>query len=106
MESRLSCWGRNGDGLADVAIGGYSSNMFCVIYGSQNPADVTVDEEYSKCLKGDDVESGINRFGSPVTGGDIDGDGVSDIVVGATKPNKTFIFFGKKDLGTLLLSLD
>lgn len=94
----------NGDGLSDVAVGGYGSDMFCVIYGANTPADVTLADSVGsgyQCFKGSDITSGEGAFGSPVVGGDIDGDGVDDLAVGSgfgvANPHKVYVFFGIKN---------
>jgi len=94
----------NGDGLADIAIGGYTADMFCIIYGSGSPSDITLSNTGGtgyQCFKGPDITSGEGAFGSPVVGGDIDGDGVNDIAVGSgagsSNPHKVYVFFGVKD---------
>ncbi len=94
----------NGDGLADVAVGGYASDMICVVYGTKTPTDVTLTNNGGanyQCFKGTDITSGEGGFGSPVVGGDIDGDGVNDLAVasgaGSSNPHKVYIFFGVKN---------
>jgi len=90
----------NGDGLADVAVGGYASDMFCVIYGSKTPADVTLADaggtDY-QCIKGSDINGSDGFLGSPVVSGDIDNDGISDLVIGSglgSNLHKVYVFFG------------
>lgn len=94
----------NGDGLADVAVGGYASDMFCVIYGTKTPATVTLSNAGGssyQCIKGSDIPGNGGALGSPIVGGDIDGDGVSDLAVGSgtnsSNPHKVYIFFGVKN---------
>src|SRR4029077_11186642 len=95
----------NGDGLADVVIGApghfdllghevYPSAV--VYYGSSNPPYRTAPTTLpsSACLGDFQL---VSSFGGSVsTAGDVDGDGVDDVMIGApgelfgTPPNQTF----------------
>ncbi|MEO8209255.1 MAG: FG-GAP-like repeat-containing protein, partial [bacterium] len=85
----------NGDGYSDVIVGapefGASAGRAYIFYGSSvmnNIADVVMDGEAAN-----------NYFGSSVSeAGDINGDGYSDVVIGAygftTNKGKVYIYYG------------
>jgi len=91
----------NGDGYSDIIVGanGYSSNTgkAYIYYGGSsmnNTADLT--------MKGEDID---NNFGYSVSSaGDVNGDGYSDVIVGASSYNsssgKTYIYFGGSSMDT------
>jgi hypothetical protein len=89
----------NGDGLADLAIGS-SNHKGYVVFGKADNANVWLG----------DVEAGVGGFfldgvgGSAGGGGDIDGDGVPDVIFGAATPHPTWVAYGKAD--TAAVSVD
>ncbi|HEX9656928.1 MAG TPA: FG-GAP-like repeat-containing protein [Bacteroidota bacterium] len=84
----------NGDGYGDVIVGAYIANMAYIFFGGtsmDNVADVT--------LTG---EAGSDGFGFSVAGsGDVNGDGYSDVIVGAygndaggVNAGRAYVYFG------------
>jgi hypothetical protein len=83
----------DGDGIADLAIGApgddvgsvHQAGTVTVLYGTANGPDTARVELWSAAtpgVKGVAIQSG--RFGSSLAPGDFDGDGFSDLAVGAT----------------------
>ncbi|HMQ70128.1 MAG TPA: FG-GAP-like repeat-containing protein, partial [Ignavibacteria bacterium] len=85
----------NGDGFSDVIVGAgnYVSNTGkAYIYYGGSP----MDSIYDKTMTGESIQ---NHFGSSVSSaGDVNGDGFSDVIVGAFRYNnytgKAYIYFG------------
>ncbi|HLP16582.1 MAG TPA: FG-GAP-like repeat-containing protein [Bacteroidota bacterium] len=90
----------NGDGYSDVIVGmhGYSSQKgrACIYYGGpkmDNTADITLTGE------------AYSHFGYSVsTAGDVNGDGFSDVIVGAygysSSTGRAYIYFGGRSMNT------
>ena len=94
----------NGDGYSDIIVGDYTYNTYTgrvyVYYGGatmNNTADVIMTGE------------GTNgKFGSSVsTAGDVNGDGYSDVIVGASRypyatlAGKTYIYYGGSSMNNI-----
>jgi hypothetical protein len=110
----------NGDGLADVIVGAHAADA----HGERSGrAYVVFGKTSTDSLSLADVTSGIGGFamdgeaeldaagGSESTAGDINGDGLADVVVGATGVDangdgsgRTYVVFGKTDTGKIELS--
>ncbi len=92
----------NGDGFSDAIVGasGYASNFgkAYIYYGGNSMntvADVTMDGEAS-----------LNYFGGLVSSaGDVNGDGFSDVIIGAdgyiSNTGKTYLFFGGTNMNNI-----
>ncbi len=88
----------NGDGYSDVIIGAgnysFQTGRTYVYYGGasmNNTADVTMTGESTNYY-----------FGGSVSGsGDINGDGYSDVIVGAQASSKAFIFYGGASMNNI-----
>ncbi len=89
----------DGDGYDDVAIGHEDLNTVWIEYGSATPWSGANDQTTMAAGIG---MTGSNDFGKAVViPGDLNGDGIDDLVVGAVSPNTlstgkgdVFIFFG------------
>ena len=88
----------NGDGYPDVIIGAYAYNSSMgrayVYFGgtaiNDNTADITLSGEATS-----------NYFGNSVsTAGDINGDGFSDMIIGAYSKNTAYIYYGGSVIGS------
>lgn len=87
----------NGDSFSDIIIGASGFGKAFIFYGSS-----AMDNNADKILVGNPIG---NYFGVSVsTAGDINGDGFTDVIVGATGFNsftgQAFIFFGGMDMNT------
>ena len=77
----------NGDGYADVIVGTLGSNTVSIYEGGARGLATT-----PATLRGPD---GSSQFGASVeSAGDFNGDGFSDVVVGAPVSNTAYIYFG------------
>ncbi len=103
---------QNGDGKAEVIVGaagndagGVNAGAAYVVFGKANGSQVDLDN----------IASGIGGYritgtagaaaGSAVTAlGDINADGIGDILVGASGAGKAYVVFGKNDTSEVLLS--
>ena len=83
----------NGDGKSDLIVGARTSNKVFVIFGASNfPAIFD-----TASLNGNNGFTliGLGTFGFSVAGiGDINVDGIADLIVGANSASKAFIVFG------------
>jgi hypothetical protein len=96
----------NGDGLADFAFidgSAYGTGALFVIFGSQNPMPQLIDYTHLTPKQGIAFQFGGNYGGAFVGGGgDINGDGLADIVVGnpftspggSSAAGSSYIIFG------------
>lgn len=108
----------NGDGLADLIVGAsyadYSAGECYVVFGKMNLTTVDLDNLGSEGFRIDGIDS-YDYAGASVSGaGDVNGDGLADLIVGASSadPNgnsnagESYVVFGKTngtpvDLATL-----
>ena len=102
----------NGDGIADFIVGSQQCNGFAgcaiLIFGHANPwpADTTPSALWLNGINGVEFD-GVNAWdlagGSSLAIGDISGDGVKDIMLGAsgfpggTNVGAVYVFFGKRN---------
>lgn len=110
----------NGDGFGDIVIGmpdnGLAS-LALVVFGGPNPQTMELSQLRLETgpgfiIKGEVVESeweSPETFGATVGGaGDVNGDGLGDIIVGASDWNddagKAYIVFGKEDFAEVDLA--
>ena len=86
----------NADGKLDLAVGApvYSSNLgrLYIFYGGDNLSETVATADYT--ITG---ESGVASFGSAVAVGDLNSDGIDDLLVGAHdqgSDGKAYIYYG------------
>ncbi|MGH7195099.1 MAG: FG-GAP repeat protein, partial [Candidatus Saccharimonadales bacterium] len=102
----------NGDGVADLIIGadyasynGSQAGSTYALFGSKStwPASMTVSTNGTTGIRLDGAAAG-DRLGIPVCAGDVNGDGIPDIItsaVSASPPEgahagSTYVYYGKK----------
>ncbi|WP_437805840.1 FG-GAP-like repeat-containing protein [Sorangium sp. So ce1078] len=94
----------NGDGFADAVIAGtthsdYKGTVRVIDGSSSDPAMWTIHPDFSGNLPGDE-----RRFGHALASGDINGDGIADLVIGApgggpnfNDPGSAYVYLGGVD---------
>ena len=107
----------NGDGLDDIIIGASGANgnrgASYVVFGSTDSGNIALSDIASGGNDAGFVLNGANagdRSGISVSGaGDVNGDGLDDIIIGAANANSlsgvSYVVFGKTDGGVIELSM-
>ncbi len=106
----------NGDGLADLIVGALAARTFAgesyVVFGKADGAAVDLGDLGSGGFRIDGANN-YDRSGSSVSGaGDVNGDGLADLIVGAwaaepggdSLAGESYVVFGKADGGTVELN--
>ncbi len=88
----------NGDGFADVGLGGGATTPFCILYGRAGNADIDLATEPATTLQCLPNAGGLGGVvGGPA---DVNGDGLSDLVIGAKTgsgvPREVWVYLGNK----------
>jgi len=88
----------NGDGIADILIGTGNANQAYVVFGSKEgwPAVIelySLDGSNGFAMNG--IKSFYNGYSVSVAG-DVNGDGIDDILIGTVHPCEAFVIFGSK----------
>jgi len=81
----------NGDGRADLIVGAYYADPFSrnlagstyVVYGNASPSDVDLSALGARGFRIDGAGAGDNSGKSVASAGDVNGDGLADVIVGA-----------------------
>lgn len=98
----------NGDGIADMIIGSSSSATYgykaYVVFGQEgtNTTSVDVTNLGSNGFVIQSNTNGVLGLGSSVSyAGDINGDGLADVIIGASSGNQAYVVYGKTDTTTV-----
>jgi hypothetical protein len=119
MEVDLSGWSVsgagdvNGDGLADVIVGALTADpngldragRTYVVFGKADTEAVSL-ADVALGIGGFamDGEAELDESGQAVSGaGDVNGDGLADVIVGAPSTGRTYVVFGKQDTSLVAL---
>ncbi|WP_210116130.1 malectin domain-containing carbohydrate-binding protein [Hymenobacter wooponensis] len=79
----------NGDGYGDVIVGAYAQNLAYVYYGSRTGITTNASSRLNN--------PGGGNFGFSVSSaGDLNGDGYSDVIVGAPVEGRSYIYYGSR----------
>ncbi len=103
---------QNGDGKAEILVGaagneagGVNAGAAYVVFGKSTTAPVDLNAVAAGAGGYRITGSAGENAGSAITGlGDINGDGLSDILVGASGSGKAYVVFGKNNTSEVLLS--
>lgn len=103
MQQRVAAVGDlNGDGLGDFALGGGTSSPLCIVYGRVNLNLSSIDLSVANAYPSHVCLTNTGGLGAPVgRSGDVNGDGVSDLVVGVGSgtgsPRFVHVYLGAKN---------
>jgi len=91
----------NGDGLGDFTLGGGTATPLCVVYGRNQATLANIDLSAQSAYPSHVCLANPGGLGAPVaSGGDVNGDGVGDLVVGrgtgTGAPRFVDVYLGKK----------
>ncbi len=88
----------NGDGFADVGLGGGATAPFCILYGRAGTANIDLATEPATTLQCLANPGGLG--GQVGAAADVNGDGISDLVIGARTgsgvPREVRVYLGNK----------
>ncbi len=94
----------NNDGLSDIILGAGcvpgSPGATYVIFGRKGPGSSSISLNFLSGISGFRLD-GVGGSGHSVSAADVNGDGISDVIVGAIEANfkagKVYVVFGKKN---------
>ncbi len=97
----------NGDGLDDVIIGAPAANESYVVFGRQSGFPATLSLASLNGLNGFTLRGieGIYAGHSVAAAGDVNGDGVADVIIGAYYAHDSYIVFGRQSGFPTVLNL-
>jgi FG-GAP repeat protein len=97
----LSLGDVNGDGIADLAIGNGAgtSDMGYVLYGHPGAAAASVDLAALSGTDGIRLGGGVTGYVAVAAAGDVNGDGIGDLLVGSPNAGVTHVLFGRPSFG-------
>lgn len=85
----------NNDGFDDIGIGATSRSTAYVVFGTNTRSSVEFDLSSLDGTNGFELD-GVSRFGSSIrNAGDINGDDIDDLIVGASDSREAFVVFGQ-----------
>ncbi len=86
----------DGDGTGDLVVGGYPYDGESAVYVVYGPASGRVLTDDAVTIAASPEDASFSSFGWGVAGGDADGDGFDDLLVGAPNriPTETYLFLG------------
>ncbi len=102
MQQRIAAVGDlNGDGLGDFALGGGATSPLCIVYGRVKFNLADIDLSTPSAYPSHVCLANPGGLGSPIgKSGDVNGDGVDDLVVGlgagTSNPRFVHVYLGKK----------
>lgn len=103
----------NGDGRADFAVlaEGFNSgeSKVYVVFGQSDYIESALQQVGTDSLKGFEIKNtnpidSQHAFDNLVGGGDVNGDGLDDIVIAMSGADKVFVVFGKTNMTTVEIS--
>ncbi|MBX9258858.1 FG-GAP repeat protein, partial [Desmonostoc muscorum CCALA 125] len=93
----------NADGIADLIIGAPGNGKSYVVFGSSSGFSTTLDLSNLNGSNGFSINGGVSDFfgGSVSNAGDVNGDGTSDLIIGASGAalgaGKSYVVFGSSN---------
>jgi hypothetical protein len=84
----------NGDGIADLLVGGSAS---VVLFGREEGFDATVSVDSLTAEQGFVTFTGLPGLAVVAAAGDVNGDGLDDVIVAAPQASKVYVVFGRDD---------
>ena len=87
----------NGDGITDLLLGAYKANTGYVVYGSRTPFPASLSVYNLNGTNGFAVNGTAgSETGYSIGSGDINGDGIMDLLLGADAANTGYVVYGSK----------
>ncbi|MEQ9355166.1 MAG: VCBS domain-containing protein [Coleofasciculus chthonoplastes F2-STO-03] len=96
----------NGDGINDLIIGAPDANTSYVVFVRSSVLVPNFDLSTLNGNNGFKINGGGSRSGISVSGaGDVNGDGIDDLIIGAPGANRSYVVFGKTSFFSDTLNL-
>ena len=86
----------NGDGFDDVIVGAYGANASYVVFGEASGFAANIDPSSLNGTNGFTISGpgGSNSGFSVASAGDVNGDGLNDLIIGASGTGVSYVVFG------------